>query len=135
MTNGQSNFITFETLFKTNDTLKLKTLLADWEKNNPDDPELYTCSFNYYFLKSKQEFVSIEKEQHGEESFAVTDSSGNLVGFMNSGLSYNSKMLKKAFDYIDKGIIKFPDRLDMRFGKCFVLGEIGDYTNFTKEID
>jgi tetratricopeptide (TPR) repeat protein len=39
-----------------------------------------------------------------------------------------------GFDKIDKGIELYPNRLDMRFGKIYVLGEIKDWNNFTSEI-
>jgi tetratricopeptide (TPR) repeat protein len=42
--------------------------------------------------------------------------------------------LKKGFDYIDKGLSKYPNRLDMRFGKIYLLGQIENYEKFTAEI-
>lgn len=36
--------------------------------------------------------------------------------------------------YINNGIELFPNRLDMRFGKCYLLQQIGDYEIFTQEI-
>ncbi len=47
---------------------------------------------------------------------------------------YNSKILEKGFDRIDKGIELYPDRLDMRFGKIHVIGLTEDWDGFTKEI-
>lgn len=131
---GQSNFEKFKTLFKAKDTTKIKQLLANWEKTNPNDAEFYTSAFNYYFSQSKQEIISLDKEQKGEESLQLTDSTGKVAGFMNSNLGYNPDQLKKAFAYIDKGLEKFPNRLDMRFGKCYALGQVEDYEKFTKEI-
>lgn len=131
---GQSNFEKFKTLFEANDTTKIKQLLANWEKTNPPDAEFYTCAFNYYFSQSKKDIISLEREQKGEESLQITDSTGKIAGFMNSNSSYNSEQLNKAFAYIDKGLEKFPNRLDIRFGKCYVLGQISDYEKFTKEI-
>jgi tetratricopeptide (TPR) repeat protein len=134
LTFGQSNYDKFKKLFKENDTLKIKELLLNWEKTDPNDAELYTSAFNYYFSNSKQEILSLEKEQSGKESLQLTDSTGNVAGFMNSNLGYNPDKLDKAFLYIDKGIDKFPNRLDIRFGKCYVLGELAEYEKFTQEI-
>lgn len=130
---GQSNYEKFKKLFQDNDTMKIKILLSEWEKSNPNDPELYTSAFNYYFSNSKQEILSLEKEQYGKESLKLTDSAGTDY-YMNSNLGYNPEKLENAFNYIDNGIEKFPKRLDIRFGKCYVLGEVGDYENFTLEI-
>src|SRR4051812_6867121 len=66
---GQTNYEKFKKLFKNNDTTKIKSLFAEWEKTNPDDPELYTSAINFYFSNSKQEIISIDKEQKSKESF------------------------------------------------------------------
>ncbi|MEO6832527.1 MAG: hypothetical protein ABI378_08795 [Chitinophagaceae bacterium] len=131
---GQTNYEKFKTLFKKNDTTKIESLLANWEKTNPNDPELYTSAINYYFSNSKQEVVSLDKEQKNKESFQFTDSSGNVAGYINSNLGYDPNKLSKAIKYASTGIHKFPSRLDIRFGKCYMLQQIGDYENFTKEI-
>ena len=131
---GQTNYEKFKTLFKKNDTAKIKSLFADWEKTNPHDPELYTSAINFYFSNSKQEIISLDREQKSKESFQFTDSTGKVAGYINSNLGYNPEKLSKAFKYANTGIDKFPDRLDIRFGKCYLLQQIGDYSNFTKEI-
>jgi hypothetical protein len=131
---GQTNAEKFKKLFATNDTAKIKLLLAEWEKANPNDPELYTAAINFYFSNSKQEIISIDNKQKANQSFQFTDSTGKVAGYINSTLGYNPEKLSKAIKYANTGIEKFPDRLDIRFGKCYVLGEIGDYDNFTKEV-
>lgn len=131
---GQTNYEKFKKYFQDKDTTKAKQLLTSWEKSNPNDPELYTSAFNYYFSQSKQEIISLERNQKGSESLALTDSTGKEAGFINSNIGFNPNYLKKAFYYVDKGIEKFPNRLDIRFGKCFVLGQLEDYKKFTSEI-
>jgi len=131
---GQTNYEKFKKYFQDKDTTKAKQLLTSWEKANLNDPELYTSAFNYYFSRSKQEIISLERTQKGSESLALTDSTGKEAGFLNSNVGFNSDYLKKAFYYVDKGIEKFPNRLDIRFGKCFVLGKLEDYKKFTTEI-
>lgn len=66
---GQTNYEKFKKLFKNNDTTKIKSLFAEWEKTNPNDPELYTSAINFYFSNSKQEIVSLDKQQKSKESF------------------------------------------------------------------
>ena len=34
------------------DTLKMGQLIREWEQVSPQDPELYTAKFNYYYIKS-----------------------------------------------------------------------------------
>jgi len=131
---GQSNYQQFKKLCEEDDTTKAKSFLAAWEKSNPDDPELYTSQFNYYFSNSRQELISLQQEAPKGEGFQIEDSTGKVVGFIGPNTGYDPGKLEKAFQCINTGIEKFPDRLDMRFGKCYVLGKIGDYDNFTKEI-
>jgi tetratricopeptide (TPR) repeat protein len=131
---GQTNYEKFKKLFKTNDTTKIKSLLTEWEKTNPNDPELYTSAINFYFSNSKEEIISLDREQKSKQSIQFTDSTGKIAGYINSNWGYNPDKLSKAIKYANTGIEKFPDRLDIRFGKSYLLGQIGDYENFTKEI-
>ena len=131
---GQTNYEKFKTLFKKNDTTEIKSLFVEWEKSNPNDPELYTSAINFYFSNSKQESISIDGEQKSKEGFQFTDSAGNVAGYINSNSGYNAEKLNKAIKYANTGVEKFPNRLDIRFGKCYLLQQIGDYDKFTKEI-
>lgn len=134
LVSGQTYYEKFKTLFQQNDTIKIASLLTEWEKMSPNDPELYTAAINYYFSNSKKEIVSVDKQQKSNESFQLTDSTGQVAGFINSSLDYDTEKLSKAIKYANTGIDKFPNRLDIRFGKCHILQQIGDYNNFTKEI-
>ena len=131
---AQTNYEKFRALFKNKDTAKIALLLAEWEKANANDPELYTAAINFYFSNSKQEIISLDREQKGKEGLQFTDSTGKVAGYISSNLDYNPSKVSKAIQYASTGIQKFPDRLDIRFGKCYVLQQIGDYDNFTKEI-
>lgn len=130
----QNAYKKFQDAFREKDTEKQLQILTNWEKSNSNDPELYTSYYNYYFSKSKHEVVSIDKENSGAESMELVDSLGNTAGYMGSSFIYDADDLKKAFESIDKGILKFPNRLDMRFGKIYGMGISKDYEGFTKEI-
>lgn len=134
LVSGQTYYEKFKTLFQQNDTIKIASLLTEWEKTSPNDPELYTAAINYYFSNSKKEIVSVDKQQKSNESFQLTDSTGQVAGYINSSLDYDTEKLSKAIKYANIGIDKFPNRLDIRFGKCHILQQIEDYDNFTKEI-
>jgi tetratricopeptide (TPR) repeat protein len=56
------------------------------------------------------------------------------VAYMYGDTYYDKNILKNGFDYVEKGIEKHPNRLDMRFGKIYMFGQIEDYENFTNEI-
>jgi hypothetical protein len=124
----------FRLLSEKNDTAKIKNLLVEWEKSDPNDPELYTSAINFYFSNSKQAEISLDSKRKGNGSFQLNDSTGKVAGYLNSNPAYRSDQLAMGFKYINKGIEKFPKRLDMRFGKCYVLEQIADYELFTTEV-
>src|SRR4051812_12334338 len=99
---GQTNFEKFKTLYNEKDTTEIKKLLKEWEKTNPNDPELYTSAFNFYFSSSKQEVLSLQKEDPEKESLKLTDSTGKVAGYLTSNLGYSESKLNKAFNYINK---------------------------------
>lgn len=133
LTNAQN----FNEQYKSfqNDTAAQSKLLSNWEKANPDDPELYTAYFNFFVKKSMSEVIRMENQQQGRQSLQIKDpKTGKVVGFLNDGVSYNEELVEKGFKYIDLGIKKFPSRLDMRFGKIYILGKVYSYQRFTEEL-
>ncbi|MGZ3812587.1 MAG: tetratricopeptide repeat protein [Mucilaginibacter sp.] len=127
----------YQSQFKSiqNDTAAQSKLLAEWTKTQPEDPELYVAYFNFYVRKSMRELVNLETTQHGDKSLQITDpKTGKVVAYMNDGVTYDKDMVEKGLHYIDIGIEKFPARLDMRFGKIYILGKIYDYENFTQTL-
>lgn len=134
LTFGQNYHEKFKKVSEEKDTIQQLKILKEWESKNANDPELYTSYFNYFFSKSKTEIISISKNSNGKDGYELKDSIGNVAGYMQPDNSYNEKYAKKGIEYIEKGILKFPKRLDMRFGKTYVLGENANYTEFTNEI-
>lgn len=116
------------------DTTKAFAIINEWEKAAPKDPELYTAAFNLYFFTSKQTNIALEKEPASKESIPFTDSTGKIAGYINTKEGHSPAKIAKGLHYIDQGIAQFPNRLDMRWGKCYVLGQIADYENFTNEV-
>ena len=126
--------IEFDQLCQLGDTTKQIELLKKWEKVDPNNAELFTSYFNYYFQKSKKEVVAMTTEVPVKESQQLTDSAGNTAGYLTSKIVYDELSLQKAFSTIDEGINKYPNRLDMRFGKIYAFGQIKDWERFTDEI-
>ncbi|ACU64568.1 TPR repeat-containing protein [Chitinophaga pinensis DSM 2588] len=122
----------FEKLSTSGDTTKQRVLLAKWEKAKPNDAELYIAYFNYYVSKSKTEVVTINHTANGSNALKA-GKNGDPAGY-TSEVGYKKEPLNKGFKYINTGISKFPNRLDMRFGKIYMLGENYNYTNLTKEL-
>lgn len=127
----QSDFAKY---FHANDDSKQIETLQKWEKAKPNDAELYTSYYNYYFKKSRKEILSLSTLAPNGEALILKDSLNQTAGYLGSTESYDDTDLNNAFLKIDKGISLFPDRLDMRFGKIYGLGKIEDWAKFTSEI-
>jgi len=124
----------FKELSSKNDTTAQSKLLKEWEAAEPENPELYIAYFNFYVTKSMEEFISLD-EKPKKESFQLRDTgNGKPVGYLNFSTNYRTEFLQKGFGYIDKGLALYPNRLDMRFGKIYMLGEAQNYPVFTKTI-
>jgi tetratricopeptide (TPR) repeat protein len=131
---GQDYKAQFRESFQANDTLKEKEVLTQWEKADPKNPELFTSYFNYYFQKAKQEVVLLTTDEPKGQSYSLVDSTGKTAGFLGSEVSFNRATLQRGLDKIDQGIKLYPNRLDMRFGKIYALGQVEAWENFTNEI-
>lgn len=131
---GQDFKQRFTESFNSKDTTAQLTVLKEWEKSANNDADFYISFFNYYANKAAKEVISIETSTEDEEAMVLSDSLNNPVGFITSRVIFNNADLTKALEYINNGITKFPDRLDMRFGKTYLLGKAENYTDFTKEV-
>ena len=88
----------FWNLCDTKNYEKIEAYLADWEKSNKKDPELYLAYFTYYFERSSQ---------------VSTD--------------YTDKFAKKSEEYINKGISYNPQRLDLQLKRIHFYSLKHDY--------
>ena len=134
---GQTFKQRFADLVSKQDTIGQRQLLQKWEKADSNDPELYVAYFNFYVTKSKKDFIELGNNPKGENVLKIMDkdtSKSEPVGYMYGNSNYDPKMIQRGFDYADKGIAKNPTRLDIRFGKTYMFGELEDYKNFTTEI-
>lgn len=136
--NSQKLLKEFNDLLSKNDTVGQIKFLENWETSDTNDPDLYVAYFNYYYKKSMKEVIRMDKSPKGKDSkdaIQILDTLTNEpVGYMYSDIFYQPEIIEKGFQYINIGIKKFPARLDMRFGKIYLLGVINDFQTFTQEI-
>lgn len=134
---GQTFKQEFNNLVSKKDTVKQRQLLEKWEKTDSNDPELFVAYFNFFVIKSKKEMVTLGQNPKGKEGLQIMDqdtAKKEPVGFIYGDTSYDPNLLSKGFDWISKGIEKYPNRLDMQFGGIYMFGQLKDYENFTKQI-
>lgn len=127
----------FNELFTEGDVAGQENLLSEWEKVGEDDPEFYIAYFNYCVKNSREELIWTSDSPAGANSVKLTGTSEaikDIVAYMNFETKYDKELLDKGFEVINKGIKKYPGRLDMRFGEIYMYGEVGDYDAFTSKI-
>jgi tetratricopeptide (TPR) repeat protein len=87
---------------------------VEWEKAQPQDPDLYVAKFNLILSEAEVLNVSTKAAQGGE--FSIKDpKTGKEVGSIGGG-GYNPAKVQQAMDVLRKGLALAPDRLDIRFG-------------------
>lgn len=97
----------------------IETIISHWEEDYPDDVDMLTAKFNYYFAKSQSSKV-IEKNQKkflgAEPTLTLKDSLGNPRSYFEE-IFYDDSLFAIASQAIDKAIRLNPRSLELRFAK------------------
>jgi hypothetical protein len=94
--------ITYETLLNGSRYSELYTHLQLWENEEPDNPEVYVAYFNYYLARNR--------------------SPGSKAAGYTAGFKVDDVLI--GVEYLNRGLVTSPERLDMHFGKIFILIEV-----------
>ncbi|WP_124978853.1 tetratricopeptide repeat protein [Nonlabens xiamenensis] len=124
----------FNTYFVNQDTLNQRLVLDKWEDAKPDDIDLKISLLNYHFRKSREEVINMTTDAPQGAGLAIQDSLGNEKAYLSSHFVFDLSELEKGLSKIDEAIKDHPDRLDLRFGKTYVLGQVPLWERFTQEI-
>jgi tetratricopeptide (TPR) repeat protein len=124
----------YDEAFDKSDNTKQEKILKDWQAKNPNDPELYISMFNFHVNKGRSEMLGLSTDQQSKEALAIQDSTNNAVGFLGAVVTYDPDEIKKALAAIDKGIALHPRRLDMRFGKMYLLSDANRFPEVATEL-
>lgn len=117
-----------EVFFSDAPLSKVKPILMAWKAAQSNDPNYYVAAHNYYFQAAQEQATAIVQDPGNDPSaIAIRDSSGNVAGYAIKTISYNDSVLDISIKNIDKAMELAPKRLDMRFGKAYVLGEAQRY--------
>ncbi|MDO7887420.1 hypothetical protein [Hymenobacter cheonanensis] len=104
----------YQALMRQGKTQEARAVVAQWEKAQPQDPDLYVAKFNLMLSEAEVLNVSTKSAQGGE--FSITDpKTGKEVGSIGGG-GYNPLKVQQAMDVLRKGLALAPGRLDIRFG-------------------
>lgn len=120
----------FEALFYSDTTLEVVLpILKAWEAAKPKDAEMFVSAANYYLMASQEEIMNLSPTppETGEEALEIRDSTGEIQGYMYKMIVRNDSVAAIGIEYLDRGIAAHPLRLDMHFGRCYMLRELKMY--------
>jgi tetratricopeptide (TPR) repeat protein len=126
----------FDLKMDNNDTTGMYSLVMDWKKTEPSNPEMEVAIFNYFAMRAFSEVVMLNTTppEDGTEAIEVADSLGNISGYLYSVPSINDSLIQLAVRSIDGAIAKNPNRLDLRMGKIYITRESEHWDWMEKEI-
>jgi tetratricopeptide (TPR) repeat protein len=117
-----------------NDSIQ-RVVLDAWKLATPQDAEYFVAEFNYHVNLAYNEVMGILPDPPQGEAFAITDSTGEVVGYMGSYLSWDSVHTELALQTIRDGLAAHPNRLDMHFGYIHFLGQAKRWEDFAAGIE
>ena len=117
----------FQSLLKEGKQDEAYAFLMEWQNENADDPELFLSLFIYYSKRNAKEFFLQPHESAEDSSMVLTrpgeqNGSGNPTG----RIIYRIDDVRAGLVHLEKGLKKYPDRLDMHLEKIRALGRIRD---------
>ena len=137
--NAQQNwFDKYKKLLNSNDTVALKKCIMQWEKANPQSPDVIAAWYNYYIKRAMNNVLQLSTVQpaDGKQYMELqNDTTKQTAGYLYEQTVYNPELMQQAFAKINEGIQKFPDRLDLPFGKVHILLQQEEYDTALKELE
>lgn len=124
----------FQECFKQRDQKCQLNVLNKWEKLKTKSAEFYINYFNYYLNKSVQSGISISTNKPQGEHVELTNTDDGKKAYIGENIAFEKAGVKKAIEKISVGIEKYPQRLDMHFGKIHIFSMIEDWQSFKNEI-
>ncbi len=101
----------------------VETTIQKWEAAYPDDIDMLTAKFSYYFSKSQTSSVEVmdaDKYLGEKPALSLKDSLGKTVNYFQVN-TYDDELFAQATSAIDKAIGLERNRLDLRFLKTAAL--------------
>lgn len=105
------------------DGVGIETLLLRWENDFPDDVDMLTGKFSYYFNKCQSESM-VRKDATrylgAKPALTLKDSLGADVNYFRE-IFYDDSLFALSAASIDRAIKLAPERLDLRFNRLTAL--------------
>ena len=106
---------------------QIDSLLDEWRAKQPNDPDAWITSANYYFNQSVGPMISTKPPEKGD--YGLTN---KKTGKQSGSISFKpgiAQTSRQASDLLQEATGKFPDRLDIWCGLTWMYQERGDFDN------
>ncbi len=106
---------------------QIDAMLDEWRAKQPNDPDAWITSANYYFNESVGPTISTQPPGKGD--YGLTD---KKTGKKTGSISFKPDVAKTSRDaaaILQEATTKFPDRLDIWCGLTWMYQERGDFEN------
>jgi tetratricopeptide (TPR) repeat protein len=115
----------YDQLKDQNAEAEIEPLLTEWREKEPNNPDAWITSANYYF---NQRQTNISAKKAGPGDFKLTD---KTTGKETGSISFEpvEGAQKRAAELLQEATTKFPDRLGIWCGLAFMYQESGDFDN------
>jgi tetratricopeptide (TPR) repeat protein len=101
---------------------KMEALLEHWREADPDNPDAWILSANWFFEKAQSENVSVTTKTAQKGDFVVTDpKTGKAVGSISSEVAFDPKRISAATGFLRAALERWPHRVDIRCGLAHML--------------
>lgn len=109
--------------------------LADWRTREPDNPDAWIHSANWFFNQSRVTEMDIGGKPLPADTFVLEEVDGKIIardaktkrklGQVNSTTRYEEKAARTAITLLRDAVKRWPQRLDIHCGIAHILTELG----------
>lgn len=110
-------------------------LLRQWDIAKPEEADRFGAYFNYYLTLAQKEYQSTDSGNNNCYTYLLEGAKGKKEASFCIRVLLKASLLSSGFRYLDSGITKFPDRLDLRLGKSYMLLSTENYPAFIEELN
>ena len=116
----QHDYAKFQTLLTQKDTAALRQFIPKWEQSAGQSGDTYAAWCNLLLMEARKEILQLSADTTAHEGLILMDSTGNKAGSITGLVCYDAEKMQKLYQKFDEGLAKYPDRLDLWFGKVHV---------------
>lgn len=115
-------FAELDPLIENHDTIGLKKLMAEWEQEGEKNGDYYVAQLGFHAFMARTTGEQLLEQMEGFLPDSLDDEGRAYAQQLFGGMNvYEDSVMQKGFAFVDEGIKKFPDRLDLRLGKADLL--------------